>query len=348
MRVRSAGRVGGALSLHDAIATLFGVERVLKALPSPTDSNVLVDAGTADDAAVYRLTDELAVVQSVDFFTPIVDDPFDFGAISAANSLSDLYAMGARPIFALSIVGFPANRLPLEVLERILSGAAEVAREAEISIIGGHTIEDAEPKFGLAVTGLVHPERILTNAGASVGDVLILTKPIGTGILATAAKKGLTDAETTRRLVSVMRRLNKEAAEAAVEVGAHAVTDVTGFGLLGHLREMAVASGLDAVIDATAVPILDGARDLAEFAPGGTLNNLKHATTFVDWNGDVPRMDRVLLSDAQTSGGLLIAVGHDRATPLLAALAERGVSEARIIGHFENAGTGRIRVFSSR
>ena len=324
------------------------LERVLKTLPGPTDSNVLVDARTADDAAVYRLTGELAVVQSVDFFTPIVDDPFDFGAISAANSLSDLYAMGARPIFALNIAGFPTNRLPLEVLESILSGAADVAREAGVSIIGGHTIEDAEPKFGLAVTGLVHPERILTNAGARAGDVLVLTKPIGTGILATAAKKGLIDTKTTRNLVAVMRRLNKEAAEAALEIGAHAVTDVTGFGLLGHLREMAVASRLDAVIEAAAVPILDGARELAEFAPGGTLNNLKHASTFVDWDGEIAQMDRVLLSDAQTSGGLLIAVGHDRATPLLAALAERGVSEARMIGHFENPGAGRIRVFSSR
>ncbi|MGH9460438.1 MAG: selenide, water dikinase SelD [Vicinamibacteria bacterium] len=324
------------------------LERVLKALPGPTDPNVLVDARTADDAAVYRLNGELAIVQSVDFFTPIVDDPSDFGAISAANSLSDLYAMGARPLFALNIAGFPANRLPIEVLERILLGAVDVAREAGVSIIGGHTIEDAEPKFGLAVTGLVHPERILTNAGAQAGDILILTKPIGTGILATAAKKGLTDAETSRRLVAVMRRLNKEASEAAVEVGVHAVTDVTGFGLLGHLREMAVASGLDAVLEAAAVPILDGARDLAELAPGGTLNNLKHASTFVDWDDDIARSDRLLLADAQTSGGLLIAVGRDRATQLLAALAERGVSEARIIGHFENAGTGRIRVFSSR
>jgi cysteine desulfurase NifS/selenium donor protein len=320
------------------------LERVLKTLPGSTDKNVLVDARTSDDAAVYRLNGELAVVQSVDFFTPIVDDPFDFGAVSAANSLSDLYAMGARPIFALNIAGFPTSRLPLEVLERILSGAVEVAREAGISIIGGHTIEDPEPKFGLAVTGLVHPERILTNAGAHAGDVLILTKPIGTGILATAAKKGLTDTETTRRLVAVMRRLNKEAAEAAVEVGVHAVTDVTGFGLLGHLREMAVASELDAVLSAPAVPILDGARELTELAPGGTLNNLKHASTFVDWNGDISRSERLLLCDAQTSGGLLIAVEPDRAPRLLAVLAERSVSEARIIGHFESAGTGRLRV----
>jgi cysteine desulfurase len=324
------------------------LDHVLKTLPPSADANVLVDATTADDAAVYRLSGELAVVQSVDFFTPIVDDPFDFGAVSAANSLSDLYAMGARPVFALNIAGFPTNRLPLQVLERILSGAAEVAREAGVCIIGGHTIEDAEPKFGLAVTGLVHPERILTNAGARPGDVLVLTKPIGTGILATAAKKGLTKAKTIRQLVAVMRRLNKGASEAAMEVGVHAVTDVTGFGLLGHLREMAVASGLDAVIEAAAVPVLESARELAEFAPGGTLKNLEHASSFVDWGGDLSRSDRLLLADAQTSGGLLIAVGPDRANPLLTALAEKGASEARIIGHFESKGLGHLSVVPSQ
>ena len=325
------------------------LERVLKALPSSADTNVLVDARNVAAAAVYRLNDELAEVQTVDFFTPIVDDPFDFGAVSAANSLSDIYAMGARPIFALNVVGFPTNRLPLEVLDRILSGATEVAREAGVSIIGGHTIEDAEPKFGLAVTGLVHPARILTNGGARPKDVLLLTKPIGTGILATAAKMGLTDTETNRRLVAMMRRLNKDAAEAIADVGAHAATDVTGFGLLGHLREMAVASGLDAVIDAAAVPVLPGARELAgaDVAPGGSLNNLNYASTFVDWSSGVSRIDQVLLSDAQTSGGLLIAVERSPANKLLTALAEKGVSEARIVGRFEGVGAGRIRVQAS-
>jgi cysteine desulfurase NifS/selenium donor protein len=322
------------------------LERVLKVLPGPTDPNVLVGAATADDAAVYRLRDDLAIVQTVDFFTPIVDDPFDFGAISAANSLSDVYAMGARPLLALSVVGFPSSRLPLNVLERILEGAAEVAREAGVSIIGGHTIDDTEPKFGLAVTGWVHPERILTNGGAREGDALVLTKPIGTGILATAAKKGLTDDETTRRLIAMMRALNKDAAEAMEEVGAHAATDVTGFGLLGHLREMAVASGLDAELDARTIPLLDQARELAaaNVVPGGTVDNLSHVSPFIDWTDGISKVDQLLLADAQTSGGLLIAVEPDRVAKLLAALEKRGVSHARVVGRFLEPGEGRIRV----
>ncbi len=306
----------------------------------------MVHTATADDAAVYKLADDLAVVQTVDFFTPIADDPFDFGAISAANSLSDIYAMGAKPVFALSVVGFPSKRLPFSVLEKIIEGASDVAREAGISIIGGHSVDDTEPKFGLAVTGTVHPGRILTNAGARPGDVLVLTKPIGTGILATAVKKGLADEVTARRMVDVMRRLNKDAAEAMDEVGAHACTDVTGFGLLGHLREMAAASGLDAEIDPNAVPILEPARDFAgsDVVPGGTLDNLSHVTPFVDWSPNLSRTDQVLLADAQTSGGLLISVAADKADELLAALHQRGVNPARAIGRFKGEGSGRLRV----
>jgi cysteine desulfurase NifS/selenium donor protein len=322
------------------------LEQVLKVLPKPNDANVLVDTTTADDAAVYRLGDDLAVVQTVDFFTPIADDPFDFGAISAANSLSDIYAMGARPIFALSVVGFPSNRLPLHVLERILAGASEVAGEAGVAIIGGHSVDDTEPKFGLAVTGLVHPERILTNRDAQPGDVLILTKPIGTGILATAVKKGLGDEAMERRLIVTMRTLNKDAAEAMEEVGAHACTDVTGFGLLGHLREMAVGSRLDAELDAGAVPVMASTRELAaaDVVPGGTLDNLDHVTPHIDWGEGVSRVDRLLLADAQTSGGLLIAVSSDRADGTLAALEKRGVADARVVGRFSGRGEGRIRV----
>ncbi len=321
------------------------LEQVLRGLPEVNDPAVLVHTATADDAAVYKLTDDLAVVQTVDFFTPIADDPFDFGAISAANSLSDIYAMGAKPIFALSVVGFPSKRLPFSVLEKILEGASAVTREAGISIIGGHSVDDTEPKFGLAVTGTVHPDRILTNSGARPGDVLILTKPIGTGILATAAKKGLTDEATVRRMVEVMRELNKDAAEAMVEVGAHACTDVTGFGLLGHLREMAVASGLDAEIDPSSVPILESARELAgsDIVPGGTLDNLNHVSPHIDWSPHLSRVDQILLADAQTSGGLLISVGTDKAEMLLAALGKRNVTSARVIGRFKSAGTGRIR-----
>jgi selenium donor protein len=322
------------------------LEQVLRKLPKVTDPAVLVDAETSDDAAVYRLRPDLAVVQTVDFFTPIADDPFDFGAVSAANSLSDVYAMGATPLFALSIVGFPSRRLPLRVLERILEGAAEVAREAGVSIVGGHTVDDTEPKFGLAVTGVVHPDRVMRNSTARAGDELVLTKPIGTGILATAVKRGMADEAVSRRLVATMRRLNKAAAEAMEETGAHACTDVTGFGLLGHLREMAAGSGLDAELEAGAVPVLEPARELAaaDVVPGGTLDNLEHVSPFVDWSAGLSRVDRVLLADAQTSGGLLIAVPPERTAALLAALQARGVAESRRIGRFTGPGHGRIRV----
>ncbi|MBK9967876.1 MAG: selenide, water dikinase SelD, partial [Holophagales bacterium] len=266
---------------------------------------------------VYQVSADLAVVSTVDFFTPIADDPFDFGAVSAANSLSDVYAMGARPLFALSVVAFPSRRLALSVLERILAGAAEVAREAGIFIVGGHTVDDTEPKFGLAVTGVVHPDRIVTNASAREGDVLVLTKPIGIGILATAVKRGLAGEDVARRLVAVMRTLNRSAAEAMIETGVSACTDVTGFGLLGHLREMAAAAGLDAVIDAAAVPIIEPARELAAagVVPGGTLENLAHVSPHVDFAPGLSRVDQLLLADAQTSGGLLIAVPR-AASPL--------------------------------
>jgi cysteine desulfurase NifS/selenium donor protein len=324
------------------------LERVLRKLPRVTDPEVLVAAETSDDAAVYRLRPDLAVVQTVDFFTPIADDPFDFGAISAANSLSDVYAMGARPLFALSVVGFPSRRLPLRVLERILEGAAEVAAEAGISIVGGHTVDDTEPKFGLAVTGVVHPDRVMRNSTARAGDEIVLTKPIGTGILATAVKRGLADDAVARRLVVTMRRLNRAAAEAMEETGVHACTDVTGFGLLGHLREMAAGSGLDAEIEAGAVPVLEPARELAaaDVVPGGTLENLDHVSPFVDWSSGLSRVDQQLLADAQTSGGLLIAVPPERTGALLAALRARGVTESRMIGRFSAAGGGRIRVFA--
>ncbi|MBK8598133.1 MAG: selenide, water dikinase SelD [Holophagales bacterium] len=322
------------------------LEAVLKALPKVTDPAVLVGPEHSDDAAVYQVSADLAVVSTVDFFTPIADDPFDFGAVSAANSLSDVYAMGARPLFALSVVAFPSRRLALSVLERILAGAAEVAREAGIFIVGGHTVDDTEPKFGLAVTGVVHPDRIVTNASAREGDVLVLTKPIGIGILATAVKRGLAGEDVARRLVAVMRTLNRSAAEAMIETGVSACTDVTGFGLLGHLREMAAAAGLDAVIDAAAVPIIEPARELAAagVVPGGALENLAHVSPHVDFAPGLSRVDQLLLADAQTSGGLLIAVPESRLASLLAALHDRGVASARRIGRFTTRGPGRIRV----
>jgi cysteine desulfurase NifS/selenium donor protein len=326
------------------------LEQILRGLPPTVDPAVLVDSSTSDDAAVYRMSDDLAVVQTVDFFTPITDDPYDFGAISAANSLSDIYAMGARPIFALSVVAFPSKRLPLEVLQRILQGASDTAREAGIDIIGGHSVDDAEPKFGLAVTGVVRPDAILTNAAAQPGDVIVLTKPIGTGIIATAVKRRVAEPEVAARALETMRRLNRDAAETMLEVGVHACTDVTGFGLLGHLREMASASALDAELYVDAVPVLEGARDLAaaDVVPGGTIDNLQFVSGSVDWPPEVSRVRRLILADAQTSGGLLISVPRQRADELLVSLRANGIEAATAVGRFHGFGSGRIRVVSGK
>jgi len=325
------------------------LEQVLARLPLPADPAVLVGVETSDDAAVYRLTDDLAIVQTVDFFTPIADDPYDFGAISAANSLSDIYAMGARPLFALNIVGFPSNRLPVEVLHRILQGALDKAAEAGVSVIGGHTVDDTEPKYGMAVTGVVHPDRVLTNTAARPGDQIVLTKPIGTGIIATAVKRGLADETTAREAIALMAALNRDAAEAMVEVGVSACTDVTGFGLLGHLREMTAGAGLDAVIYTDRVPVLEAARTFAGagVVPGGTRDNLAFVEPHVDWGESISEVQKLILADAQTSGGLLIAVPEERLDTLLAALAERGV-EAAHIGAFTKPGHGRISVRQGR
>jgi selenide,water dikinase len=321
----------------------------LRDLPVPEDSAVLVGIGTADDAAIYRIDDKTAIVQTLDFFTPVVDDPYEFGAIAASNALSDIYAMGGRPLFALNIVGFPTNRLPLEVLQRILNGAHDVAREAGVSIIGGHSVDDSEPKYGLAVSGTIDPERILTNATARPGDAIVLTKPIGTGILATAMKRGLVEEPTIRRAVSVMRRLNRTAAETMVDFPVSACTDVTGFGLLGHLKEMAGASGVDVELRARAVPVLDDVRNLAaaNVVPGGSLDNLEYVSDVVRWPDEITRAERIVLCDAQTSGGLLIALPAGKAAGLVEALRRRGVEEAAQIGAFTAHGEGRITVHAA-
>jgi cysteine desulfurase NifS/selenium donor protein len=327
------------------------LERVLAEMPVPADPAVLVGVETSDDAAVYRLRDDLAIVQTVDFFTPIADDPYDFGAISAANSLSDIYAMGARPLFALNIVGFPSNRLPLEVLQRILQGALDKATEAGVTVLGGHTVDDTEPKYGMAVTGVVHPQRVVTNAGAQPGDQLVLTKPIGTGIIATAVKQGVADKTTERQAIALMAALNRDAAEAMVEVGVSACTDVTGFGLLGHLREMTAGAKLNTVIWADRVPVLEAARNLvgAGVVPGGTRDNLAFVSPHVDWAEGISEAQQLLLADAQTSGGLLIAVAPQRLDALLTDLAARGVTDAVHIGAFTEPGPGRPgRIFVQR
>lgn len=322
------------------------LEKILAETAVLTDPNVLVGTNTADDACVYRLDEKTAFVQTVDFFTPIVDDPYHFGAISAANSLSDIYAMGGKPLFALSIVGFPSARLPLEVLHQILRGAQDKAGEAGISIIGGHTVDDTEPKYGLAVTGIIDPQRVFTNSGARPGDVIILTKPIGVGIISTAIKRGLADEETTEGVIEIMSQLNQKASEMMIRIGAHAATDVTGFGLLGHLKEMTRASKTDAIIYHDRVPIIPQAREFAGdgVVPGGTLSNLDYIADSTEWDEKISRTTQLILADAQTSGGLLIALPSDKRDEMLEALRGADITDAAHIGDFTRAGTGKITV----
>ncbi len=322
------------------------LEKILESFPSISNPDVLVGTNTSDDAAVYRLNDDLAIVQTVDFFTPIVDDPYHFGAISAANSLSDIYAMGGRPLFALNIVGFPEKRLPLDVLKRILQGAADKAREAGIDIIGGHTVEDSEPKFGLAVTGLIDPQKILTNARAQAGDAIILTKPVGLGIITTAIKRGLVEKSTEDRAINIMGQLNREAAEVMQEFEIHACTDVTGFGLLGHLKEITVSSKVDAKIFSSMVPKIEIARELAAagIVPGGTLANQDYVRPYVIWDDKILDIDQIILCDAQTSGGLIIVVPQRQRDNLLEKLHERGIMDAQFIGEINEQGDGIISV----
>ncbi len=320
------------------------LEEILGNLPPVVDPNVIVGTTTADDAAVYRLENGMAVVQTVDFFTPVVDDPYDFGAIAATNSLSDIYAMGGKPLFALSIVGFPEKRLPLQVLEEILRGAHDKAKEAGIGILGGHTVEDNEPKFGLVVTGIIDPDNVLTNDKAQPGDAIILTKPIGLGIISTAIKRGIASPELAKKAIKVMSALNRDAAEAMLNVGAHACTDVTGFGLLGHLKEMTRASKVNALIYTNKVPVIEEAWDLAAAGavPGGTLSNLDFVSDTVEWDEKMSQTNRVILCDAQTSGGLLIIVSQDKRDKLLKILEKAGVADCAHIGDFTAAGEGKI------
>jgi selenide,water dikinase len=300
---------------------------LLERLPESTDPNVLVGFQTSDDAGVYRLRDDLALVHTADFFTPIVDDPFDFGRIAAANALSDIYAMGATPVSALNLVAFSLKELGEEVLLEILRGGASVAAEAEVAIVGGHSIEDPEPKFGWAVTGAVHPEEVLTNAGGRPGDALVLTKPLGAGAISTAIKREL-DGASLSQAVAVMSILNRDAALAARQAGAHALTDVTGFGLLGHLHELSKASGLAAELEAEAVPAIDGVLELLgdeeqRAVAGGTRRNRAHAEQFATFAAGVPAARRWLVCDAMTSGGLLAAISPERAGELPGAVVGR-------------------------
>ena len=301
---------------------------------------------TSDDAAVYRLTPDLALVQTVDYITPLVDDPYQYGQIAAANSISDVYAMGGRPVLALNIVAFPTDALPMEVLGEILRGGADKAAEADVRIIGGHSIDDKEPKYGLAVTGVVHPDRILRNSTARPGDRLILTKPLGMGIISTAIKRDRASADLIERAVRVMTTLNKDAALAAIEVGVDACTDVTGFGLLGHLHEMTAGSHCGARIGFRQVPVLDGVTELARqgMVPGGTQRNLAYVEPSVAFDAAIDSVQCLLLADAQTSGGLLLAVPSERAARLMEALRAHGVSIVAEIGEIVDDPSGRITV----
>jgi len=286
---------------------------LLAGLPGIVDPNVLVGFDTSDDAGVYRLRDDLAIVQTVDFFTPIVDDPFDFGRIAACNAISDVYAMGATPICALNLVAFSIEQIGAETLAEILRGGAHVAAQAGVAIVGGHSIDDAEPKYGMAVTGVVDPRELLTNAGGRAGDGLVLTKPLGAGAVSTAVKRGL-DAPLTEA-IAVMSTLNRDASLALRAVDVHGLTDVTGFGLLGHLHELALASGLAAEVQADAVPAIDGVLELLGLedenaVAGGTRRNRAFAETFTSFAARVPPPRRWLVCDAMTSGGLLAAVAE--------------------------------------
>lgn len=311
------------------------LEKILKGIPGKNDPAILVGHETSDDAAVYLIDENTAIVQTVDFIPPIVDDPYMYGAISAANALSDVYAMGGKPLFALSIVGFPDRKLPIGVLQQILKGANDKVAEAGIQVIGGHSIEDSEPKFGLVVTGIVHPAKILRNSTAKPGDALILTKPIGTGIITTAIKRGLADKVAVVRVMRVMAELNRATAEIMAGFTVNACTDVTGFGLLGHLKEMVCGAGVRAILDAGRVPVLDAAWEYAGAGviPGGTKNNLDYVQKFVQWNESTPELMKFILADAQTSGGLLISLPENRAIELVACLHDAGNLTAAIIGN---------------
>lgn len=306
--------------------------------PVEEDPNLLVGSSTYDDAAVYRLNDEMAIVQTVDYFTPVVDDPYTFGLITAANALSDIYAMGAKPLLALNIIGFPCKALSLEVLTQILKGGADKVKEAGALMVGGHTIEDNEPKYGLAVTGLVKPGSVVTNAGARPRDALILTKPLGVGIITTAVKGELADEATYQAAVELMATLNDRAARVMSEQGVHACTDITGFGLLGHLYEMIAASGVGGRIFLDKVPVLGQARHLAEMGlvPGGAYRNLKYLEEKLRWGSGIESVEKLILADPQTSGGLLMAVPGEKAEAVVAALRAAGIN-GEVIGEIIEA-----------
>ena len=320
------------------------LSQVLRQLPKLRDPNVLVGSASADDAGVYRLTSDRALVQTVDFFTPIVDDPYCYGQIAAANAISDIYAMGGRPLTALNIMGIPTDLVSNKVIAEILRGGSAKAKEARCAIIGGHTIRNPEPVYGLAVTGIVSPRRMLTNARARTGDLLVLTKPLGTGIATTGIKRGLTSPELVKKSIALMCRLNIVGAILA-ELGLiRAAVDVTGFGLLGHLASMCRASGVGAQIVAARVPLISSeipALIAQDCVPGGTRQNLETANAIVEWD-NTPEPQRILLADAQTSGGLLLCVPPKQLPQVEGVLKKKGTVCAAVIGKIVRSSRPRI------
>lgn len=306
----------------------------------------MVGTETGDDAAVYRLTDDIALIQTVDFFTPVVDDPYMFGAIAVANAVSDIYAMGGRPITGLGILCFPEDGLSEDVLPQLLRGATDKAAEAGFPIVGGHSVKDAEPKYGLAVTGLIKPGQQTTNAAARPGDQLVLTKPLGIGIITTGIKREVVSEATAQKVMEVMSTLNRDASRVMMEHGVKACTDITGYGLLGHLTAMAQASNVKAIIKASAVPVLDEALALAAqgVVPGGSQSNKDFVEDLVEWSSSIAEETKIILCDAQTSGGLLIAVPKRGLDGLMASLKDAGVLWAAHVGEIVVADGRPVRV----
>lgn len=320
--------------------------QVLNKLPKITDKNVLVGTDGIDDAAVYKVNDTQAIVQTLDFFTPIVDDPTLFGEISAANSISDIYAMGARPLFALNIVAYPMATLGPEILAQMLLGGSKKAAEAGIFVVGGHSIDDAEPKYGMSVTGIVHPDKIMANSGAKPGDVLILTKPLGVGILTTSVKRGLRTEAQIEAAIHSMASLNRPGAEAIEEIGANSATDITGFGLVGHLCGMAGSSKVGIELNFGALPVLPEAMDFIKqgVVPGGTKKNHKFYAPRVAYDPALGEPEQLLCSDAQTSGGMVISTPAAKADAMVAALKKHKALCASVIGKVVADHPGTLRI----
>lgn len=317
---------------------------MLASLPLLSDPNIIVGMERIEDAGVYKLTDDIAIIQTVDFITPIVDDPYTFGQIAATNALSDVYAMGGKPLTAMNIVCFPLKDMDISILKEIMAGGLDKMREAGVVLLGGHSVQDPELKYGLSVTGTIHPNKVVVKSGVKSGDKLILTKPIGTGIISTALKGGTADKIAVDSATKSMTTLNRKASELMQQVGVHACTDITGFGLLGHAAEMIEGTDAGMVIYSTAVPVLPGAAELAKmgFISGGTIRNRDFRLNMIDRSTDISDDRLLILFDAQTSGGLLISVASDKASGLLKQLHKAGIESAAIIGEVVAEPKGRI------